>query len=117
MSSEEIIVSISLDSKDHRVGRLWFYVRGSRESASFEYDKTWLNHPEKFTLEPALRSLIPANFTQCVKLAGIKDPRETKTKSGLPLPAPQQDPAPTPPNPIRSVAFQLSLIIPSMEAL
>lgn len=55
MSSKEVIVSISLGSEAIRVGKLWFHVRGSRESASFEYDKQWLEHPEKFALDPALK--------------------------------------------------------------
>ena len=55
MNSKEIIVSISLGGEDIRVGKLWFHVRGSRESGSFEYDKRWLDHPEKFALEPALK--------------------------------------------------------------
>ena len=55
MSSKEVIVSISLGDKDIRVGKLWFHVRGARESASFEYDKKWLEHPEKFALDPALK--------------------------------------------------------------
>jgi len=55
MSSKEIIVSISLGNKDIRVGKLWLHMHGSRESASFEYDKKWLEHPEKFALEPALK--------------------------------------------------------------
>jgi serine/threonine-protein kinase HipA len=54
MSSKEIIVSISLGSENIRIGKLWFHVRGYKQSASFEYDKEWLNHPEKFALEPAL---------------------------------------------------------------
>jgi len=55
MSSKEIIVSISLGNETVRVGTVWFHVRKGRESASFEYDKSWLNHPEKFALEPALQ--------------------------------------------------------------
>lgn len=55
MSSKEILVSIALGSEDIRIGKLWFHVRGHKESASFEYDKEWLDHPEKFTLEPALK--------------------------------------------------------------
>lgn len=55
MSSKEVIVSISLDNKNIRLGKLWFHVRGNKESASFEYDKEWLDHPEKFALEPALK--------------------------------------------------------------
>jgi serine/threonine-protein kinase HipA len=55
MSSREVIVSISLGMENIRVGKLWFHTRGARESASFEYDKKWLEHPEKFALEPALK--------------------------------------------------------------
>jgi serine/threonine-protein kinase HipA len=55
MSSKEVIVSISLGGENIRVGKLWFHLRGARESASFEYDKKWLEHPEKFALEPALK--------------------------------------------------------------
>ena len=35
MSNKEIIVSISLDGEDKRVGKLWCHIRGNRESASF----------------------------------------------------------------------------------
>lgn len=55
MNSKELTVSISLDNEVIKVGKLWFNVRGNRESASFEYDKKWLQHPEKFALEPALK--------------------------------------------------------------
>src|SRR5579863_4028717 len=30
-------------------------MRKDRESATFEYDKNWLAHPERFSLEPALK--------------------------------------------------------------
>jgi serine/threonine-protein kinase HipA len=55
MTNKEIIVSISLGKQDIRVGKLWCNIRGNKQSASFEYDKKWLNHPEKFALEPALK--------------------------------------------------------------
>ncbi len=55
MSSQEVIVSVSLGGENIRVGKLWFHLRKARESASFEYDKKWLEHPEKFSLEPALK--------------------------------------------------------------
>ncbi len=55
MSSKEVIVSISLGGENIRVGTLWFHMRGAKEAASFEYDKVWLTHPEKFPLEPALK--------------------------------------------------------------
>jgi len=61
MSSKEILVSIALGETNHLVGRLWCHNRKGRESASFEYDSSWLNHPERFALEPAL-SLTPGAF-------------------------------------------------------
>src|SRR5262249_23006719 len=36
------------------VGRLWARARKGRESATFEYDRSWLKHPTRFALEPAL---------------------------------------------------------------
>ncbi|MBK9562515.1 MAG: type II toxin-antitoxin system HipA family toxin [Micavibrio sp.] len=55
MAESTIHVSISLDGIDHTVGTLWCRHRKGRESASFEYDKSWLENPEKFSLEPALQ--------------------------------------------------------------
>jgi serine/threonine-protein kinase HipA len=34
---------------------LWARVRKDRENATFEYDKSWLEHRERFSLEPALK--------------------------------------------------------------
>jgi serine/threonine-protein kinase HipA len=36
------------------VGRLWSRVRKGRESATFEYDRSWLARADRFALEPAL---------------------------------------------------------------
>ena len=55
MSSKKVIVWASLGKEDIRVGNLWFHIRGHKGSASFEYDKKWLDHPERFALEPALK--------------------------------------------------------------
>jgi len=51
----EALVYVDLDGKPHLVGRLWARVRKNKESASFEYDKTWLENPARFSLEPALQ--------------------------------------------------------------
>lgn len=49
-----VLVYIDLESQPHLVGRLFSrYLRG-RETASFEYDHSWLSHPESFALEPFL---------------------------------------------------------------
>ncbi len=71
MSSKEILVSIALGSEDVLIGKLWFHARGDKESASFEYDKEWLDHPEKFALEPALKLTEGAFHTgQGIRLFG-----------------------------------------------
>jgi serine/threonine-protein kinase HipA len=52
---KEILVHLDLQGAPHLVGRLWTRMRKDRESATFEYDKSWLAHPERFSLEPALK--------------------------------------------------------------
>src|SRR5258705_9965839 len=54
MSDTEALVYVDLAGTPALVGRLWSRARKGRESASFEYDKAWLEHPERFALEPAL---------------------------------------------------------------
>jgi serine/threonine-protein kinase HipA len=51
----EALVYVDLDGRPHLAGRLWARARKDRESATFEYDKTWLEHKERFSLEPALK--------------------------------------------------------------
>lgn len=55
MMDRETLVFVELDGKPHLVGRLWAHVRKGKESASFEYEKTWLESPLRFSLEPALQ--------------------------------------------------------------
>ncbi len=51
----EVLVYVDLQGTPHLVGRLWARMRKDRESATFEYDRSWLVHPERFSLEPALK--------------------------------------------------------------
>ena len=51
----EVLVYVDLQGTPHLVGRLWARTRRDRENATFEYDKSWLAHPERFSLEPALK--------------------------------------------------------------
>jgi serine/threonine-protein kinase HipA len=53
--NREVLVYIDLEGKPALVGRLWARTHRERQSATFEHDKSWLNHPERFSLEPALR--------------------------------------------------------------
>jgi serine/threonine-protein kinase HipA len=57
----EVLVYVDLQGTPHLVGRLWMRDRRDRESATFEYAKSWLAHPERFSLEPAL-TLGPGPF-------------------------------------------------------
>ena len=51
----EILVHVELQGTPYLVGRLWARVRTDRENATFEYDRSWLEHTERFSLEPALK--------------------------------------------------------------
>ncbi|MBI9084030.1 MAG: type II toxin-antitoxin system HipA family toxin [Desulfobacterales bacterium] len=51
----ETLVFIDLDGEPIKAGRLWSRMRKNRESATFEYDESWLRHPCRFSLEPALQ--------------------------------------------------------------
>jgi serine/threonine-protein kinase HipA len=57
----EILVYVDLNGAPLFVGRLWARVRKNKETVSFEYDKSWLEHPQRFSLEPAL-TLGPGAF-------------------------------------------------------
>ena len=50
----EILVYSGPEQRPKLVGRLWARTRRGHESATFEYDRTWLSDPECFSLEPAL---------------------------------------------------------------
>ncbi len=52
---KEILVYVDLRGVLQLTGRLWARTRKDRESATFEYDRNWLAHPERFSLEPALK--------------------------------------------------------------
>lgn len=51
----EALVYVDLDGAPYLVGRLWTRLRKSKETATFEYDADWLQHPARFSLEPALQ--------------------------------------------------------------
>jgi serine/threonine-protein kinase HipA len=50
----EVFVYVDLDGAPHLMGRLWARVRKDKASATFEYAPGWLEHPARFSLEPAL---------------------------------------------------------------
>ncbi len=73
MSSKEILVFITLEKETFPVGKLYCYNNKGRESASFEYDKSWLNNPEKFALEPILKLTNGQQYTEKALFGSIGD--------------------------------------------
>jgi len=64
MINTRVFVYISLNKTNHLVGTLWSNIRKGQESAAFEYDETWLRHPERFALELALKLTSAPFYTQ-----------------------------------------------------
>lgn len=58
---QAILVYVDLLGIPLKVGQLWARYRNGRESMSFEYDRKWLNHPKRFSLDPALK-LVEGSF-------------------------------------------------------
>ncbi len=52
---QAVLVYVDLESRPIKAGKLWGHYRNGRESLSFEYDEHWLNHPKRFSLDPALK--------------------------------------------------------------
>ena len=44
----EVLVYMDLQGAAHLVGRWWMRTRKDREGATFEYDRSWLTHPDCF---------------------------------------------------------------------
>lgn len=58
---QAILVYVELEGMSIKVGQLWSRYRNGRESMSFEYDRNWLSHPKRFSLDPALQ-LVSGSF-------------------------------------------------------
>ncbi len=52
---QAILVYVDLMGTPLKAGQLWTRFRNGRESMSFEYDREWLSHPKRFSLDPALQ--------------------------------------------------------------
>src|SRR5215468_6871093 len=58
---KDVFVYVDLNGVPRYAGRLWARARKGKESATFEYSPSWLEHAERFALEPAL-TLGPGPF-------------------------------------------------------
>ena len=56
---KEILVYADLEGVPHLAGRLW--ARRNSQTATFQYDAVWLQHPSRYSLEPAM-GLDPGPF-------------------------------------------------------
>ena len=54
MTNSPTLVYVDLGGGPFLAGRLWSRFENERESATFEYDRAWLRHPDRFALEPVL---------------------------------------------------------------
>src|SRR5712691_9988120 len=45
---KEVLVYVDLQGAVHLAGRLWARMRKNRETATFEYDKSWLADTDRF---------------------------------------------------------------------
>ena len=54
MTDRKVYVFVELEGYNHHVGQLWARSTRGKEGATFQYEPTWLTHPERFALEPAL---------------------------------------------------------------
>jgi len=59
-----ILVHIELDGITLPVGRLWYRSDRGREGSAFEYEASWLRHPRRFALEPALALVPGTRYTE-----------------------------------------------------
>lgn len=69
----EVLVHADMEGTPMLVGRLWVRVRRGRESASFEYDRSWLRRPDSYSLDPALASGPGAFHTRKALFGAIGD--------------------------------------------
>lgn len=62
-----ILVYIDLMGTSVKVGYLWSRLRHGRESMTFEYDRHWLSHPKRFSLDPTLQLIVGSFHTSSDK--------------------------------------------------
>jgi serine/threonine-protein kinase HipA len=54
VTDKQLVVYVDLEGAPHFVGLLWARSRKGKESATFEYDRSWIKSSARFALEPAL---------------------------------------------------------------
>ena len=54
MTDKQLLVYVDLEGVPRFIGRLWTRSRKGKESATFEYDRSWINSAARFAVEPGL---------------------------------------------------------------
>ena len=73
-------IQVYLGELPRLVGSLYYNQEGSRESAIFEYDASWLAAPDRFTLEPTLLLAPGPQFHQKAKDSSVFHPSIADTE-------------------------------------
>ncbi len=73
MSEERIYVYLSLNNQDELVGYLYPHTKGQTESSSFKYADSWLNNPERFSIDPFLHLGAGTQYTPKALFGAISD--------------------------------------------
>jgi hypothetical protein len=67
-----IHIYVDLYGEAQPVGRLWAHRGGRRESASFEYEKRWLENPRRFADATILKhGIVRRDVDECSGLVGL----------------------------------------------
>jgi len=66
---------------ENPIGKLWFRSWNGRESASFQYDPSWIDSPGNFALEPALIDTVSREASLETALSVIGEFRLKKEKA------------------------------------
>ena len=64
MANQTFLVYVSMDNTDHLVGALTAQIKGTRETAAFQYSQEWLINPKRFELAPDMPLGAGMMFTQ-----------------------------------------------------
>lgn len=55
MSTPDVVIYVDLDGRTHLAGFLWIASgRGASQTATFRYAESWLEHPNRFAIDPLL---------------------------------------------------------------
>jgi hypothetical protein len=78
----ELRVSIDLEGAPVPVGRLWARARGNKESASFEYEGSWLRRRDVFGVDREAAAKCRVGKTEIERMASAFEHEDSKAAVG-----------------------------------